>query len=88
MHIANVKHFFYTLLRVRPAPARVRTAEGAQPPLNFDPFWHGDHWQNLLSSPMDARHYVMEDWTVSSWDEVDARYAAVAKSRRRGRRAA
>ena len=24
--------------------------------------WHGDHWQNLLCSPMDARHYVMEDW--------------------------
>ncbi|ASL44908.1 hypothetical protein bAD24_I15610 [Burkholderia sp. AD24] len=27
--------------------------------------WHGDHWQNLLSSPMDARRYVMEDWSVS-----------------------
>jgi len=26
--------------------------------------WHGDHWQNLLCSPMDARHYVMEDWSV------------------------
>lgn len=26
--------------------------------------WHGDHWQNLLCSPMDARHYVMEDWTL------------------------
>ncbi|SAL84338.1 hypothetical protein AWB68_07266 [Caballeronia choica] len=33
-------------------------------PLDFDPVWHGDHWQNLLSSPMDARHYVMEDWTL------------------------
>jgi hypothetical protein len=32
--------------------------------LDFDPVWHGDHWQNLLSSPMDARHYVMEDWTL------------------------
>ncbi|HEY3598049.1 MAG TPA: hypothetical protein VGL08_11135 [Paraburkholderia sp.] len=30
-----------------------------------DPVWHGDHWQNLLSSPMDARHYVMEDWSAS-----------------------
>jgi hypothetical protein len=30
----------------------------------LDPVWHGDHWQNLLSSPMDARHYVMEDWSV------------------------
>jgi hypothetical protein len=34
--------------------------------LDFDPAWHGDHWQNLLSSPMDARRYVMEDWTVSN----------------------
>jgi len=32
-------------------------------PLLFDPAWHGDHWQNLLSSPMDGRRYVMEDWT-------------------------
>ena len=32
--------------------------------LDFDPAWHGDHWQNLLSSPMDARHYVMEDWAT------------------------
>ena len=40
----------------------------------FDPMWHGDHWQNLLSSPMDARRYVMEDWSVSAatdWNEVD-----------------
>ena len=28
----------------------------------FDANWHGDHWQNLLASPLDARHYVMEDW--------------------------
>jgi hypothetical protein len=28
--------------------------------------WHGDHWQNLLCSPMDARHYVMEDWSLQS----------------------
>lgn len=32
--------------------------------------WHGDHWQNLLCSPMDARHYVMEDWTVMSEPET------------------
>ncbi|REE17528.1 hypothetical protein B0G71_0480 [Paraburkholderia sp. BL27I4N3] len=40
----------------------------------IDPMWHGDHWQNLLSSPMDARRYVMEDWSVSiadDWNEVD-----------------
>lgn len=32
--------------------------------LEFDPAWHGDHWQNLLASPLDARHYVMEDWST------------------------
>jgi hypothetical protein len=37
----------------------------AATPTDFDPVWHGDHWQNLLSSPMDARHYVMEDWSVA-----------------------
>jgi hypothetical protein len=47
--------------------------------LEFDPAWHGDHWQNLLSSPMDARRYVMEDWAtpvnsdlVATEDEVPA----------------
>ncbi|KAA0999514.1 hypothetical protein FVF58_41725 [Paraburkholderia panacisoli] len=42
--------------------------------LEFDVMWHGDHWQNLLSCPMDARHYVMEDWCVSAtadWNDVD-----------------
>lgn len=34
--------------------------------------WHGDHWQNLLCSPMDARHYVMEDWTVAPEPESPA----------------
>ncbi|APA86821.1 hypothetical protein BJG93_00865 [Paraburkholderia sprentiae WSM5005] len=41
---------------------------------DFDPMWHGDHWQNLLSSPMDARRYVMEDWTASpleGWDDAE-----------------
>jgi hypothetical protein len=41
-------------------------------PLDFDPVWHGDHWQNLLSSPMDARHYVMEDWTLPFQHELAA----------------
>ena len=36
----------------------------------FDPVWHGDHWQNLLSSPMDARHYVMEDWSLPTEPEL------------------
>ncbi|OLL30176.1 hypothetical protein BTH42_18885 [Burkholderia sp. SRS-W-2-2016] len=43
----------------------------ASPLFDFDPRWHGDHWQNLLSSPMDARHYVMEDWSVSVADDWD-----------------
>ena len=41
---------------------------------DFDPMWHGDHWQNLLSSPMDARRYVMEDWSVATpadWDDAN-----------------
>jgi hypothetical protein len=28
-----------------------------------DTHWHGDHWANLLTSPLDARHYVLEDWS-------------------------
>ena len=52
------------------------SARAAEAPsaFEFDPMWHGDHWQNLLSSPMDARRYVMEDWSVSQtdrWDDVD-----------------
>ncbi|WP_323118466.1 hypothetical protein [Burkholderia alba] len=41
---------------------------------DFDTSWHGDHWQNLLASPLDARHYVMEDWaqpTMPVRDEAD-----------------
>ncbi len=34
--------------------------------MRIDGNWHGDHWQNLLCSPMDARHYVMEDWSVQA----------------------
>ncbi|MBW0449047.1 hypothetical protein EN871_12800 [bacterium M00.F.Ca.ET.228.01.1.1] len=42
--------------------------------LDFDLVWHGDHWQNLLSSPMDARRYVIEDWsapTANEWWSAD-----------------
>jgi len=46
--------------------------EPSQPSaLEFDPMWHGDHWQNLLASPMDARHYVVEDW-APAFDESSA----------------
>jgi hypothetical protein len=48
--------------------------------LDFDPAWHGDHWQNLLSSPMDARHYVMEDWaTPKAYPFEEAEPVAVAE---------
>ncbi|WP_062871684.1 hypothetical protein [Paraburkholderia ferrariae] len=44
--------------------------EGAAPRVSgeFDAYgpWHGDHWHNLLCSPMDARHYVMEDWSLQT----------------------
>ncbi|RKT24758.1 hypothetical protein B0G69_0444 [Paraburkholderia sp. RAU2J] len=43
-------------------------------PFEFDPMWHGDHWQNLLSSPMDARRYVMEDWSApptTDWSDLE-----------------
>ncbi len=63
------------------AQSQVKTVTGQSGPVaalpsvfEFDPMWHGDHWQNLLSSPMDARRYVMEDWSVSvptDWSEVD-----------------
>ncbi|QSN62759.1 MULTISPECIES: hypothetical protein [unclassified Caballeronia] len=39
-------------------------------PFAFEPGWHGDHWQNLLASPMDARRYVMEDWATPLDDDL------------------
>jgi predicted alpha/beta hydrolase family esterase len=35
----------------------------------FNPMWHGDHWQNLLASPMDARRYVIEDWSLPALED-------------------
>jgi hypothetical protein len=53
----------FSWIRTLVGPQAVMESHSA---LDFDPAWHGDHWQNLLSSPMDARRYVMEDWTISS----------------------
>jgi hypothetical protein len=53
----------FSWIKALVAPRAVLESHSA---LDFDPAWHGDHWQNLLSSPMDARHYVMEDWAISS----------------------
>ena len=58
----ELNHMF-SWIRTLVAPQAVVEPHSA---LDFDPAWHGDHWQNLLSSPMDARRYVMEDWTISS----------------------
>ncbi|MEM5435159.1 hypothetical protein [Paraburkholderia diazotrophica] len=63
---------FDTLLRIaaqrfrspKDTPRADRSAQRTSA-LEFDPMWHGDHWQNLLSSPMDARHYVIEDWSLT-----------------------
>jgi hypothetical protein len=59
----------FSWIRTFVAPQAVVESHSA---LDFDPAWHGDHWQNLLSSPMDARRYVMEDWTISSPPTFDS----------------
>jgi hypothetical protein len=61
--------------QVKTVPPRSGPAAASPSIFEFDPMWHGDHWQNLLSSPMDARRYVMEDWSVSTttdWSAVDS----------------
>ncbi|MCS6471138.1 hypothetical protein NX871_14395 [Burkholderia thailandensis] len=45
--------------------------------------WHGDHWQNLLASPLDARHYVMEDWAQPVMPARDEQADASPPKRRR-----
>ncbi|WP_227749344.1 hypothetical protein [Paraburkholderia atlantica] len=65
---AWLTHSHAKVIPDRPARAEPSTV------FDFDPMWHGDHWQNLLSSPMDARRYVMEDWSASTqadWDDAD-----------------
>lgn len=49
----------------------------------FDATWHGDHWQNLLASPLDARHYVMEDWAQPVMPEPDEQAHASPPGRRK-----
>ncbi|RKF49259.1 hypothetical protein [Paraburkholderia fungorum] len=63
-----------TQSHITAAPAQSGPAAASDPVFEFDPMWHGDHWQNLLSSPMDARRYVMEDWSIpvsNDWSELD-----------------
>ena len=64
------KRFVSWLTRVPTfATAAIGQTKSAATILEFDPLWHGDHWQNLLASPMDARHYVMEDWALPMDDD-------------------
>lgn len=65
MRAFPIKRFVSWLFHVPAiAAAPISRTKSATPLVEFDPFWHGDHWQNLLASPMDARHYVMEDWAL------------------------
>ncbi|MEI6000522.1 hypothetical protein H3V53_26005 [Paraburkholderia bengalensis] len=68
------RQLFHPAKTLQPAEAPQRAST-----LDFDPIWHGDHWQNLLSSPMDARHYVVEDWSLTPGLE----FAPVAPERKR-----
>jgi hypothetical protein len=70
MSFASLKHLLSRLVRSPHAAAAPRRPPKPAP-LAFDPAWHGDHWQNLLASPMDARHYVMEDWCSASLSEAN-----------------
>ena len=87
MRAIPIKRFVSWLIRVpHLATASIGQTKSATALLEVDPFWHGDHWQNLLASPMDARHYVMEDWALPlENDEVDER-ASEAKHGRARRR--
>jgi hypothetical protein len=68
--------FSWIKILVSAQPAVETSEAGVTSVLDFDPAWHGDHWQNLLSSPMDARRYVMEDWSVASAPAFDNTGAA------------
>jgi hypothetical protein len=87
MRIASFK-VLQCFSRILPFPASTKRSDAehrATPLLDVDPFWHGDHWQNLLASPMDARHYVMEDWAIPT-GELETPRAARSSERRGDRR--
>jgi hypothetical protein len=76
MLLDEIHRLFAWLTHPHPETASASAASTAETSsvFEFDPMWHGDHWQNLLSSPMDARRYVMEDWSVPAaddWSDVD-----------------
>jgi hypothetical protein len=69
----------------RKPEARRESAGETSYDAGFDANWHGDHWQNLLASPLDARHYVMEDWadTPPPAESADAPPPPAKRRRRR-----
>ena len=86
MWLDGIKRFASRLGRVRrKSRALVESASSREAPCDteFDTTWHGDHWQNLLSSPLDARHYVMEDWTYTPPPNETTEAAPAAKRKRR-----
>lgn len=88
MRVAELKRLVSWIAHWRHAPGTQAAAATGRSPsaLGFDPAWHGDHWQNLLSSPMDARHYVMEDWTTAAAPMSETSRAALPGIRRVNRR--
>jgi hypothetical protein len=80
--LPEIKRFAGRLLHPRHG-ATVTVARASSPAALGEMAYHcGDHWQNLLASPMDARHYVLEDWgSAAAFDNVDTREAdACARS--------
>ncbi|SAK59178.1 hypothetical protein [Caballeronia ptereochthonis] len=66
--LKRVAHWLKSL-----AAPTITPETAAVSPLEFRPAaWHGDHWQNLLASPMDARRYVIEDWATPLDDDLVA----------------
>lgn len=64
MWLDGIRHFASRLRRARhKSRTLAETARDTPCAVEFDTTWHGDHWQNLLASPLDASHYVMEDWS-------------------------
>nr|WP_025601400.1 hypothetical protein [Burkholderia sp. WSM2230] len=78
MQFPNIRRFLSSLFprftQSQSQTSHAWRAESDASAFEFDVVWHGDHWQNLLSSPMDARHYIIEDWsapTANEWRKAD-----------------
>ncbi|KVG62777.1 hypothetical protein [Burkholderia pseudomultivorans] len=83
MWLDGIKRFASRLGRLRRKSRALADATRETPcDTEFDPTWHGDHWQNLLASPLDARHYVMEDRTYTP-PPADTEAPAPAGKRKR-----